>query len=139
MSTNINHKLTVQKWHNLYEWLKTIKNPDANVLQQFLKAHYKKTYTSSYHHLYMHALQLKQEALTKEPSPIEKTMTRSQLYLTDNPLWTNNMRPKDIIDVLSTIQWLKEHSQQDHTSYIFDKVIDFNGDVNRTLIKELYR
>lgn len=140
MSTNINHnKLTVQGWHNLYESLKTIKNPDANVLQQFLKAHYTKTYTDSYHRLYMQALQLKLDALTKEPSPIEKTMTRSQLYLTDNPLWANNMRPKDILNVLSTIHWLKEHSQKDHTSYIFDKVIDFNGDVNQTLINELYR
>lgn len=140
MSTITNHnKLKSQEWYNLYESLKTIKNPDKNILQQFLKAPYTKVYTSAYHHLYMHALQLKLKTLTKEPSPIEKTMTRSQLFLTNNPLWVTNVKPTEIIDILSTIQWLKEYNQKDYTSYIFDKIIDFNGDINHTLLKELYQ
>lgn len=145
MSININHKLTVQEWHNLYESLKTIKNPDVEALQQFLEAPYKKFFPNNdpkqeeRYHNYMQALQLKLKTLTKELSPIEKTMTRSQLYLTDNPLWTSNMRPKDIIEIIATVQWLKRYGQKDDTSYIFDKIIDFNGDVNYTKLNELYR
>lgn len=146
MSTNINHnKLTVQEWHNLYESLKTIKNPDVNVLQQFLEAPYKKFFPRNdlkqeeRYHDYMQALQLKLKTLTKEPSPIEKTMTRSQLYLTDNPLWTNNMRPKDIIEIIGTAQWLKKYGTKSQILNMFDGIIDFNGDVNYTKLNKLYQ
>lgn len=143
-TTNID-KLTSQKWGVLYDSLKTIKNPDTNVLRQFLEAPYKKVFPRNnseqeeYHRDYMHALQLKLKSLTKETSPIEKTMTRSQLFLASNPLWATNVKPTEIIDVLSTIQWLKQYSQKDYTSYIFDKIIDFNGDVSYTRLNELYQ
>ena len=87
----------------------------------------------------MNALQLKLKALTKEPSPIEKTMTRSQLYLTNNPLWTNNMRPKDIIEIIATVPWLKNYGTKSQILNMFDKIIDFNGNVNYLKLNELYR
>ena len=103
--------MTSQEWGVLYDSLKTIKNPDTNVLRQFLEAPYKKVFTQAdseqYHYNYIKALQLKLETLTKEPTPIEKTMTRSQLYLTNNPLWTNNMRPKDIIEIIAAARGSK--------------------------------
>lgn len=141
-TTNID-KLTSQEWGVLYDSLKTIKNPDTNVLRQFLEAPYKKVFTSAdseqYHYDYINALQLKLKALTKEPSPIEKTMTRSQLYLTNNPLWTNNMSPKDIIEITSTAQWLKNYGTTSQILNMFDKIIDSEGDINYVKLNELYR
>lgn len=95
--------------------------------------------SEQYHYNYIKALQLKLETLTKEPTPIEKTMTRSQLYLTNNPLWTNNMRPKDIIEIIAAVPWLKNHGTENQITNMFDKIIDFNGNVNYLKLNELYR
>lgn len=130
----INSKLTVQEWTALYEEFKMVKNPDTNALRQFLESPYRKTFTSAerehYHHRYMQALRLKLEALTKKPSSIEKTMTRSQLFLTDSPIWAIDIKPRNIIEILEAVTWLKQHEQTDYSSYIFDTVIDFDGNVN---------
>lgn len=121
----------------------TEKNPNTDTLKQFLDAPYKKVFTQAdseqYHYNYIKALQLKLETLTKEPTPIEKTMTRSQLYLTNNPLWTNNMRPKDIIEIIVAVPWLKNYGTENQITNMFDKIIDFNGNVNYLKLNELYR
>lgn len=144
MQSITNHnKLTSQEWNALYASLMTERKPDANALKQFLNAPYKKVFTSAdseqYHYQYMDALHLKLEALTKEPTPIEKTMTRSQLYLTNNPLWTNNMGPKDIIEIIATAQWLKNYGTKNQITNMFDKIIDFNGNVNYLKLNKLYQ
>ena len=121
----------------------TEKNPNTDTLKQFLDAPYKKVFTKAdseqYHYDYIKALQLKLKALTKEPSLIEKTMTRSQLYLINNPLWTNNMKPKDIIEIITTVQWLKNYGTENQITNMFDKIIDFNGDVSYTRLNKLYQ
>ena len=144
MSTITNYnKLTSQEWNALYDSLMTEKNPNTDTLKQFLDAPYKKIFTQAdseqYHYDYIKALQLKLETLTKEPAPIEKTMTRSQLYLTNNPLWTNNMRPKDIIEIIAAVPWLKNYGTENQITNMFDKIIDFNGDVSYTRLNKLYQ
>ena len=143
MTITNHNKLTSQEWNALYVSLKTTKKPDTNALKQFLEAPYKKVFTSAdsemYHYDYINALQLKLKALTKEPSPIEKTMTRLQLYSTNNPLWTNNMSPKDIIEIIATVQWLKNYGTENQILNMFDRIIDFNGDVNYLKLNELYK
>lgn len=144
MSTITNYnKLTSQEWNALYDSLITEKNPNTDTLKQFLDAPYKKVFTQAdseqYHYDYIKALQLKLETLTKEPAPIEKTMTRSQLYLTNNPLWTNNMRPKDIIEIIAAVPWLKNYGTENQITNMFDKIIDFNGDVRYTRLNKLYQ
>lgn len=144
MSTITNYnKLTSQEWNALYDSLMTEKNPNTDTLKQFLDAPYKKVFTQAdseqYHYNYIKALQLKLETLTKEPAPIEKTMTRSQLYLTNNPLWTNNMRPKDIIEIIAAVPWLKNYGTENQITNMFDKIIDFNGDVSYTRLNKLYQ
>ena len=140
--TNYN-KLTSQEWNALYDSLITEKNPNTDTLKQFLDAPYKKVFTQAdseqYHYDYIKALQLKLETLTKEPAPIEKTMTRSQLYLTNNPLWTNNMRPKDIIEIIAAVPWLKNYGTENQITNMFDKIIDFNGNVNYLKLNKLYQ
>lgn len=144
MQSITNHnKLTSQEWNTLYDSLMTEKNPNTDTLKQFLDAPYKKVFTQAdseqYHYDYIKALQLKLETLTKEPAPIEKTMTRSQLYLTNNPLWTNNMRPKDIIEIIAAVPWLKNYGTENQITNMFDKIIDFNGDVSYTRLNKLYQ
>lgn len=144
MSTITNYnKLTSQEWNALYDSLMTEKNPNTDTLKQFLDAPYKKVFTQAdseqYHYDYIKALQLKLETLTKEPTPIEKTMTRSQLYLTNNPIWTNNMRPKDIIEIIAAVPWLKNYGTENQITNMFDKIIDFNGDVNYLKLNKLYQ
>ena len=121
----------------------TEKNPNTDTLKQFLDAPYKKVFTRAdseqHHYNYIKALQLKLETLTKEPTPIEKTMTRSQLYLTNNPLWTNNMRPKDIIEIIAAVPWLKNYGTENQITNMFDKIIDFNGNVNYLKLNKLYQ
>lgn len=144
MSTITNYnKLTSQEWNALYDSLMTEKNPNTDTLKQFLDAPYKKVFTQAdseqYHYDYIKALQLKLETLTKEPTPIKKTMTRSQLYLTNNPIWTNNMRPKDIIEIIAAVPWLKNYGTENQITNMFDKIIDFNGDVSYTRLNKLYQ
>lgn len=144
MQSITNHdKLTSQEWNALYDSLMTEKNPNTDTLKQFLDAPYKKVFTQAdseqYHYNYIKALQLKLETLTKEPTPIEKTMTRSQLYLTNNPLWTNNMRPKDIIEIIAAVPWLKNYGTENQITNMFDKIIDFNGNVNYLKLNKLYQ
>ena len=144
MSTTTNYnKLTSQEWNALYDSLMTEKNPNTDTLKQFLDAPYKKVFTQAdseqYHYDYIKALQLKLETLTKEPTPIEKTMTRSQLYLTNNPIWTNNMRPKDIIEIIAAVPWLKNYGTENQITNMFDKIIDFNGNVNYLKLNKLYQ
>lgn len=142
MST-INDKLTVQEWTVLYEEFKLEETPDVEALRQLLESPYTKTFTSAerehYHHRYMQALRVKLKALTTKPSSIEKTMTRSQLFLTNNPLWAVDIKPRNIIEILEAVTWLKQHEQTDYSSYIFDNVIDANGNVNYVKLNKLYQ
>lgn len=142
MST-ITNNMTVQEWAILYDTFKTEKNPDTDALQRFLDAPYIKTSTTpdrdAYHHDYMNALRLKLEALTREPSPMEKTMTRLQLYVTDSPLWTNDMTSRDIIEIIDAVHWLKSYGNDRQILNIFDNIINMNGNVNYVKLNKLFR
>lgn len=143
MSTITNSKMTVQEWTILYNELKTKKNPDTDVLRRFLDATYTKVFNNpeheQYHCQYMRALRIKLEALTHEPSPIEKTMTRSQLYLTDSALWALGMRPRDIIEIIDAVVWLKQYGTERQILNMFDDIIDMNGKVNYPRLNDLHR
>ena len=143
ITTFYENRLSRPTWEHLYNLLKSTKNPNIKELQQFLEAPYKKDFKRSdlkqHYQDYMNVLQLKLEALTNRPNPIEKTMTRSQLFLTDNPLWTNDMAPKDIIEIITAVQWLKQYAQGHHIDYILDEIINFDGAVNYTKLNKIYR
>jgi len=143
MSTITNTKMTVQEWTILYESFKMSKNPDTDALRQFLDAKYTKKSTTpdrdAYHYAYMRALRVKLESLTHEPSLIEKTMTRSQLYLADSPLWAVDMRPRDIIEIVDAVSWLKRYGTERQILNMFDYTIDINGNVNYPRLNDIYR
>lgn len=134
----IANNLTVQEWTELYETFKTKKNPDTDVLQRFLDAKYTKKSTTpdrdAYHYAYMRALRVKLESLTHEPSLIEKTMTP-----TDSPLWALDMRPRDIIEIVEAVSWLKRYGTERQILNMFDDIIDFNGKVNYPRLNDIYQ
>lgn len=63
------HGLPPQEWEFLYNELKTVKNPDVDVLQIFLRSPYKKVLKDpereQYEQDYMEALGLKLDGMTK--------------------------------------------------------------------------
>lgn len=143
ITTFYENKLSRPAWEHLYNLLKSTKNPNIKELQQFLEAPYEKDFEHSdlkqHYQDYMNALQLKLKALANEPNPIEKTMTRSQLFLTNNPLWTNDMAPKDIIEIVGAVDWLKKYGTEHQILNMFDNVINFDGTINYTKLNEIYR
>lgn len=144
MSTDTEqNKLTVQEWTVLYDSFKMAKNPSAELLRRFFASTYTKVFTNpereKYHQKYMSALRIKLESLTKKPSPIEKTMTRSQLYLTDSPLWAVDMRPRDIIEIVDAVSWLKRYGTERQILNMFNDIIDFNGKVNYPRLNDIYQ
>lgn len=47
---------------------------------------------------------MKLEAMRYEPTPLELTMTRYQLYLAKSPLWARDLPPEDIYNVITTLE-----------------------------------
>lgn len=61
------------------------KNPTADQLRHLLKNDPRVQQKDTYRQ----AIELKLQALTQEPTTIEKTMTPKQLYNANSPFWTN--------------------------------------------------
>ena len=53
-----------------------------------------------YYAKYESAIKLKIKAISKTPSPIEKTMTAYQLYQAQNPLWTINVKTTTVYEII---------------------------------------
>lgn len=136
------HGLPPQAWEFLYDELQTVQNPDADVLQIFLRSPYRKVLNNPerkhQEHDYMRALGLKLDGMTKPVSALEKTMSRSQLYAVGNPVWTIGMKPRDIIEILGAVQWLK-HYGPNSIPYLFDTIIKPDGLVNYPALNRLYQ
>ena len=64
-------------------------------------------------------------------------MTRSQLFLTNNPIWAIDIKPRNIIEILEAVNWSKQHEQTNYSAYIFDNVIDVDGNVNYVKLNKL--
>ena len=135
--------LIVNEWETLYDTLKSVANPDPEVIQMLLNEPFKKVFSKpeqeQYHYKYMDALRLKLKAISKEPSPIEKTMSRYQLFITKNPLWTIAVKPLSVIEIIDAVHWLKNYAQGHHIAYVLNDIIGFDGTVNYTKLNELYR
>lgn len=70
---------------------------DIDVLRQHIKD--LKIFNDMY---FREDMELKLEAMMHEPTPLELTMTRYQLYLAKSPLWARDLTPDDIYNVLCT-------------------------------------
>lgn len=135
--------LIVDEWNALYDTLKSVANPDPEVVQMLLDAPFKKVFSKpedeQYHYKYMDALRLKLKAISKEPSPIEKTMSRYQLFIAKNPLWTTGMVPSNIITIESTVHGFQRSKREDLVSVLFNEIIDNNSEINHSQLFYLCR
>lgn len=73
-------------------------NPTKSDLQKCLTI--LATTPQDYYAKYESAIKLKIKAISKTPSPIEKTMTAYQLYQAQNPLWTINVNTTTVYEII---------------------------------------
>ena len=140
-----NHELADLEWNALYHTLQKEANPDPEILKLFLNIK-NPSYTQYFdqHELNVfnkitQILQLKLNGLTKKPNPIERTMTRSQLILTNNPLWTIDLQPYIIEAVQNIHHELKKHNQLEHLDFVLNETVLDNETFDYRKLKEIYR
>lgn len=133
------------EWNALYQALQKEANPDPEVLRLFLNIK-NPSFTQYFdqHELDVlnkitQILQLKLDGLTKTPNPIERTMTRSQLILTNNPLWTIELKPYVIEAVINVYQELKKHNKIEYLESILKETLTNKGTFNYKKLNEIYR
>lgn len=138
------NNMSQETWKYLYKRLGEIANPQLSALKDFLEAPFQIVFSSTEfqeqysYDLYMSVLQLKFEGMTKEPSPIEKTMDRAQLFLCDSPLWTIGLRPDAIKIILNKYRQLKSIKKPEVITPIINEAITDYGVIdNRQLHKIL--
>ena len=72
------------------------------------------------------AFQLKRDALTKEPTVFEKTLSVTQLFELDNPLWTIGLTANVISQILSYYKEAKQDNWTKHFSGLLDFIVANN-------------
>lgn len=123
-------------WNSLYKQLGGIANPQLSTLRDFLEAPFQIEFSPveirqrKAYNGYMSVLRLKLDGMTHEPSSIEKTMTRAQLFLCDSPLWTIGIKPKAIKTILSEYNKLKRFQKPELIITIINEAITDYGTVD---------
>lgn len=100
-----------------YETVNNILSKEQDIDIEVLKQHIKdlKTFDDEY---IRDDMELKLEAMLHEPTPLELTMTRYQLYLAKSPLWARDLKPDDIYQVIITL----DEYIEDEFKYIEEKI-----------------
>lgn len=139
------NNMSRETWKYLYKRLGEIANPQLSALKGFLEAPFQILFTpeeaqqqKSYDQ-YMSVLQLKLDGMTKEPSSIEKTMNRAQLFLCNNPLWTLSLRPDAIKTILNTHRKLKNTITPNTTVQILTEAVTDYGVIDNRRLKEILK
>ena len=81
---------------------KTNDELELDILKAYIEA--EKEYGGTEENLAHQALALKYEALTTVPSTIEKTMTPTQLFAVESPLWALDYEPDKIKQMINHLQ-----------------------------------
>lgn len=139
------NNMSRETWKYLYKRLGEIANPQLSALKGFLEAPFQIVFTSEEaqqqkaYDQYMSVLQLKLDGMTKEPSSIEKTMTRAQLFLCDSSLWTIGLRPDAIKIILNKYQQLKSIKKSEVITPIINETITDYGIIDNRQLKEILK
>lgn len=139
------NNMSRETWKYLYKRLGEIANPQLSALKGFLEAPFQMAFTpeeareQKAYDKYISVLQLKLDGMLKEPNPIEKTMTRAQLFLCDNPLWTIGLRPDTIKTILSTYHKTQNISSPDIIVRIINEAITDYGLIDNRQLKEILK
>lgn len=130
------NNMSRETWKYLYKRLGEIANPQLSALKGFLDAPFEIEFSPveiqqrKAYNEYMSVMKLKLDGMTSEPSPIEKTMTRAQLFLCDSPLWTIGLRPNTIKTILAEYNKLKRFQKPELIITIINEAITDYGDVD---------
>lgn len=139
------NNMSRKTWKYLYKRLGEIANPQLSALKDFLEAPFQMVFSEEetsqqkVYNLYMSVLQLKLDGMTKEPSPIEKTMTRAQLFLCNSSLWTIGLRPDAIKTILNTHRKLKNTITPNTTVQILTEAVTDYGVIDNRRLKEILK
>lgn len=90
-------------YNQQYNKLRDQVNPNIHELEQFLNAN--EAYEQAQK---LRGLKLKYQAMTREPTTIEKTMTTYQLYQANNPLWAAELSAigiESFLDLEDTMEY----------------------------------
>lgn len=69
------------------------------------------------------AYRLKRDGMLKEPTVFEKTLTVTQLFMLNNPLWTLGLPAKIIYDILDYYEYAKKNNWADHFDGFLDRIV----------------
>ena len=72
------------------------------------------------------SFRLKREGLLKEPTALEKTLTVTQLFTLDNPLWTLGLSANNIHNILEYHRHAKQNGWAEHFSELLDLLVADN-------------
>lgn len=139
------NNMSRETWKYLYKRLGQIANPQLSALRNFLEAPFQMVFSETEtsqqkgYNLYMSVLRLKLDGMSKEPCPIEKTMTRAQLFLCNNPLWVNGLRPNSIKTILAEYHRLKNIGAPDVIVPIINKTITKYGTIDHRRLNEILK
>ena len=100
-------------YNQQYNKLRDQVNPNLHELEQFLNAN--EAYEQAHR---LRGLKLKYQAMTREPTTIEKTMTPYQLYQANNPLWAQELSALGIesfLDLEDTMEYNLDLSEGIYT------------------------
>lgn len=100
-------------YNQQYNKLRDQVNPNIHELEQFLHAN--EAYEQAHK---LRGLKLKYQAMTREPTTIEKTMTPYQLYQANNPLWAQELSALGIesfLDLEDTMEYNLDLSEGIYT------------------------
>lgn len=133
------------EWNALYNALQKEANPDPDVLKIFLNikspsfVQYFDQYELNILNKTTKILKLKLNGLTKTLNPIDRTMTRSQLILTNNPLWTIGLKPYVIEAVINVYKELKKHNKEKHLEFILKETVASDGTFDYRKLNKIYQ
>lgn len=139
------NNMSKDTWIHLYKRFNELGNPQLSALKGFLEAPFQMTFSEEEIHeqrvynQYISVLQLKLDGLEKEPTPIEKTMTRAQLFLSSNPLWTIGLRPNTVKSIMGKYRTLKNMGKADVIVPIVNEAITDYGTINHRVLGNIYR
>lgn len=94
-------------WCKLYDKLSVEINPNPKELKQLFDQE------SPIDPINLSGLKLKFEAATREQTIIEKTMSPYQLYVSDNPLWTNGLSAQNISGIIAKTIGIRKLSKSE--------------------------
>lgn len=115
---------TKKEWDAVREIINRQPNPTIELLKAYIDSPNWKKYGYGLHGITQGVLRFKREGLQKEPTLMEKTMSIGTLIETENPLWTEGISCRQILEVRNLYALAK---QKDKTN-LMDEII---GDYRR--------